>query len=214
MSETTQVTPTRERIRAVAEELYVLRGYEGFSFGDIAARIGTTRANIHHHFGNKQRLMAELAEGFAAGAEERIRQHWTQPHTSFKSRLESHRQHLRSFYDRFNAEPGARNVWSPLSRLRLDVPVLGELATTALERANRAYETCLRQAVEDAIASGEFRPDVDVQDVVHLLRVTFLSCGPITQDTGSFREVDRLFEALLNTLQAAWGNAPRTATKE
>jgi AcrR family transcriptional regulator len=213
MSETTQATPTRERIRAVAEELYVLRGYEGFSFGDIATRIGTTRANIHHHFGNKQRLMAELADGFAAGAEQRIRQHWTQPRASFKSRLEAQRRDLRNFYDRFNAEPGARNVWSPLSRLRLDVPVLGALAIATLERVNRAYETCLRQAVEDAIASGEFRPDVAVQDVVHLLRVTFLSCGPVTQDTGSFSEVDLLFGALLHTLHAAWGNGRRTGAK-
>src|SRR5438876_9880325 len=36
--------PTRERIRAIAEDLYVLRGHDGFSFGDIAAEIGTTRA--------------------------------------------------------------------------------------------------------------------------------------------------------------------------
>ena len=50
--------PTRERIRHVAEELYVLNGHDGFSFGDVAAAVGTTRANIHHHFGNKQRLMA------------------------------------------------------------------------------------------------------------------------------------------------------------
>ncbi len=34
---------TRDRIKAVAAELYVLRGQEGFSFGDIAAAIGTTR---------------------------------------------------------------------------------------------------------------------------------------------------------------------------
>jgi hypothetical protein len=50
--------------------------------------------------------------------------------------------------------------------------------------------------------------------VVHLLRVTFLSCGPVTQDTGSFTEVDRLFDALLHTLQAAWGNTRRTGAKE
>jgi len=64
-SEDSPAPPTRERIRAVAEDFYVLRGYEGFSFGDIAQAVGTTRANIHHHFGNKQRLMAELIERFA-----------------------------------------------------------------------------------------------------------------------------------------------------
>lgn len=213
MSETTRPTPTRERIRAVAEELYVLHGYDGFSFGDIAAQIGTTRANIHHHFGNKQRLMAELADGFATAAEERIRQHWTRPGASFKARLDAQRQDLRRFYDRFNATQGARNVWSPLSRLRLDVPVLGELATAALERVNRAYEACLRQALRDAVAAREFRTDIAIPDVVHLLRVTFLSCGPVTQDTGSFQEVEKLFRALQRTLEAAWGNEPLRAAR-
>jgi AcrR family transcriptional regulator len=51
-----QNRPTRERIKAIAEDLYVLRGHDGFSFGDIAEAVGTTRANIHHHFGNKRRL--------------------------------------------------------------------------------------------------------------------------------------------------------------
>src|SRR5690606_34650428 len=53
---------TREKIKAVAAELYVLRGHDGFSFGDIAGAIGTTRANIHHHFGSKRQLMEELIE--------------------------------------------------------------------------------------------------------------------------------------------------------
>jgi hypothetical protein len=48
---------------------------------------------------------------------------------------------------------------------------------------------------------------------VHLLRVTFLSCGPVTQDTGSFREVDRLFDALAHTLQSAWGTTRRINPK-
>ena len=50
---------TRQRILALAEQLYVLHGHDGFSFGDIAALVDTTRANIHHHFGNKRRLIVE-----------------------------------------------------------------------------------------------------------------------------------------------------------
>src|SRR5437879_6239753 len=131
--------PTRDRIRHVAEELYVLRGHDGFSFGDIATAVGTTRANIHHHFGNKHRLMAELLDGFAADAEARIAHHWTRPGMSFAARMQAQCADLRAFYDRFNGEPQARNVWSPISRMRLDLPVLGALAIAALERVNRAY---------------------------------------------------------------------------
>ena len=43
--------PMRQQILLVAEDFYVLRGYEGFSFAHIAEAVQTTRANIHHHFG-------------------------------------------------------------------------------------------------------------------------------------------------------------------
>ena len=72
-----------ERIRTVAGDLYVLRGHDGFSFGDIADTIGTTRANIHHHFGSKGRLMEELIKQFATDAVTRIAHHWAEATRAF-----------------------------------------------------------------------------------------------------------------------------------
>lgn len=195
----------------------MLRGHDGFSFGDIVAAVGTTRANVHHHFGNKRRLMAELLKEFATDAEARIARHWTRPGLSFVERMAAQSADLRQFYDRFNpASPraaAARNVWSPVSRIRLDLPVLGDLATAALDQVNRAYDASLRHALAEAVAAGEFRPDTPIDEVAHLLRVTFLSCGPITQDTGDFTDVERLLAFLARTLRAAWGAAaPATPT--
>lgn len=203
-----EATPTRERIRAVAEELYVLRGHDGFSFGDIAEAVGTTRANIHHHFRNKRQLMAEIVAGFIADAEARIAANWTQPQASFSERLAGQRDDLRRFYDRFNGKPGDRHVWSPLSRLRLDLAVLGELASEALETVDRTYDRCLRQAVADAIRAGQLDKETPVEDVTRMLRVMLLSCAPMTQDTGSFREVERLFATMGRMITAAWAPAP------
>jgi AcrR family transcriptional regulator len=199
--------PTRERIRAVAENLYVLRGHDGFSFADIAEAIGTTRANIHHHFGNKRKLMAELIDGFVADAQKRIEQNWTSGDSTFFERLAAQLDDLRRFYSRFNKTSGDRNVWSPLSRLRLDLPVLGEIASRALERVNHVYDAALTRAVTDAIKSGELSEDTPVEDVARLLRVTFLSSAPMTQDTGSIAELERLFGAIARTIEAAWGQS-------
>lgn len=196
---------TRDRIKAIAVELYVLRGHDGFSFGHIAEAIGTTRANIHHHFGNKQRLMGELIEGFAADAEGRIEHLWTTGNAAFAERLAAQLEDLRRFYNRFNKMPGERNVWSPISRLRLDLPALGDMASKALERVNRAYDVCLQRALRNAIAAGELSKDTPVEDVARILRVTLLSCAPMTQDSGSFAELEKLFGALGRTITASWG---------
>jgi AcrR family transcriptional regulator len=198
---------TRSRIKEIAAELYVLRGHDGFSFGDIAAAIGTTRANIHHHFGNKRQLMEELIADFAADAETRIKRVWTGGDTGFFDRLAMQLKDLRNFYERFNSETGARNVWSPLSRLRHDLPVLGEPAAHALERVNRVYDESLRRAINKAVEAGELSADTLKDELVHMLRVTLLTSQPMTQDTGSFEEVIRTFAALEAIIRAAWGNA-------
>ncbi|MER8510277.1 TetR/AcrR family transcriptional regulator [Mesorhizobium sp. M0028] len=198
---------TRTRIKEVAAEFYVLRGHDGFSFGDIATAIGTTRANIHHHFGNKRQLMEELIADFAANAEARIKRFWTTPDIRFFDRLDMQLEDLRRFYERFNAEKGARNMWSPLSRLRHDLPVLGEPAERALERVNRVYDQSLRHAVDQAVKDGELSSHTLSDELVHMLRITLLSCPPMTQDTGSFDEVARTFAALAAIIRAAWHDA-------
>jgi AcrR family transcriptional regulator len=210
MSDATNISDPadmRARIRAAARDLYVRRGFDGFSFGDIAEATGTTRANIHYHYGSKQRLMAELIEDFVRDAVGRITTHWTAPGTGFVSRWQAQLDDLRRFYQRFNPTGRERSVWSPITRLRLDLDVLGAPGIAALDRVNAAYEASLRQAVGEAVEAGELRPGTPVEDVARLLRMAFMSCGPLTQDRGSFDEVEALFGAMARTIAAAWGTA-------
>jgi AcrR family transcriptional regulator len=196
--------PMRQQILRVAENLYVLRGYDGFSFAHVAEAVQTTRANIHHHFGDKLQLMAELIDKFSSDAQNRIARHWEQGGGSFSERLRAQLDDLRSFYQRFNPVPGDRNVWSPLSRLRLDLPVLGDLAAEALHRVDLDYDRCLRGAVHDAITVGALVAQTPVEDVSRLLRVMLLSCAPMTQDSGDFGEVEKLFASMERMVFAAW----------
>jgi AcrR family transcriptional regulator len=204
--------PMRQQILLVAEDFYVLRGYEGFSFAHIAEAVQTTRANIHHHFGDKLQLMAELIEKFASNAEQRIAHHWAGAGGSFAERLDAQLDDLRVFYNRFNHTAGARNIWSPLSRLRLDLAVLGPLARDALHRIDLAYDACLRKAVSDAINEGELVLLTPVDDVSRMLRVMLLSCAPMTQDSGDFHEIEELFATMQRLIFAAWGPSKQYAS--
>jgi TetR/AcrR family transcriptional repressor of nem operon len=49
---------TAERILDVAERLVQTRGYNGFSYADVAAELGITKPSLHYHFASK----AELGE--------------------------------------------------------------------------------------------------------------------------------------------------------
>ena len=61
---------TKSKILGVGEQLLRTRGYNGFSYADIADAVGTTKANIHHYYRTKEDLgcalinmtMARMAE--------------------------------------------------------------------------------------------------------------------------------------------------------
>ena len=51
---------TRARILDVAENLVQTRGFNGFSYADVATQVGVTTASLHYHFPGKNRLGEEL----------------------------------------------------------------------------------------------------------------------------------------------------------
>jgi TetR/AcrR family transcriptional regulator, transcriptional repressor for nem operon len=60
---------TAERMLDIAERLVQLRGFNNFSYADIAAELGITKASLHYHFRGKaelgQALIARYAERFS-----------------------------------------------------------------------------------------------------------------------------------------------------
>ena len=56
---------TTSRILDVAERLLQVRGYNGFSYGDVAAELDITRAALHYHFKGKAELGQALIERYA-----------------------------------------------------------------------------------------------------------------------------------------------------
>jgi TetR/AcrR family transcriptional repressor of nem operon len=60
---------TAERILDIAERLVQLRGFNNFSYADIAAELGITKASLHYHFPGKaelgQALIARYTERFS-----------------------------------------------------------------------------------------------------------------------------------------------------
>ena len=58
------VPDTAQRILDVAERLVQTRGYNGFSYADIAAELNVTKASLHYHYRGKADLGASLIERY------------------------------------------------------------------------------------------------------------------------------------------------------
>jgi len=63
-SRTAPPTAAATAILDVAEQLAQTRGYNGFSYADIAAQLGVTKASLHYHFPSKAELGRALIERY------------------------------------------------------------------------------------------------------------------------------------------------------
>lgn len=54
------MTKTVQKILFEAQRLFAQRGFDGVSISDVAEAAGVSKANIFHHFGNKQALYMEV----------------------------------------------------------------------------------------------------------------------------------------------------------
>src|ERR1700749_5032156 len=64
---------TAERILDIAERLVQVRGFNNFSYADVASELGITKASLHYHFPGKaelgQALITRYAERFSHALE-------------------------------------------------------------------------------------------------------------------------------------------------
>ena len=63
---------TREKIQAVALELFAEHGYEKTSLREIAERLDVTKAALYYHFKTKEDIVVSLFEDLIAGIDEII----------------------------------------------------------------------------------------------------------------------------------------------
>lgn len=59
-----RISETAIRILEVAERLAQTRGFNGFSYADIAAELSITKASLHYHFATKAELGCALIVGY------------------------------------------------------------------------------------------------------------------------------------------------------
>lgn len=63
----------RTQILASAQRLVQQRGFNGFSYADIAEEVGIRKASLHHHFPSKADLGKSLIEAYTAQLENELR---------------------------------------------------------------------------------------------------------------------------------------------
>jgi TetR/AcrR family transcriptional repressor of nem operon len=63
-----ELSPKAAEIAGCARSLIATRGYNGFSYADIAEAVGISKASVHHHFPTKAALACRVVADYRAEA--------------------------------------------------------------------------------------------------------------------------------------------------
>jgi AcrR family transcriptional regulator len=194
----------KERIKAVAKDLLTRNGYRGTSFADIAKPLGITNANIHYHFGTKQRLVEAAVKDYVAGSLAGHQRIWLDPTTSLRGKLQGVVAFNRERYRRFNRGKDSGRPWSLIARLRLEGDVLGARVRAELSRFTEVLHRDVRQAVQTAYDRGELKRDAPLDDIAFLIANIVNASGVFTQDAGDFKRLEQFFSTVETVVLTAY----------
>ena len=107
---------TRELILDKSETLMRSRGYTAFSYADLAADLGITKASVHYHFATKETLVLAILARCLARSRVTLAQ-LTRDHADVRDRL---RAYAATFL--FSVESGMMPVCGTLSAERAVLP--------------------------------------------------------------------------------------------
>ena len=186
--------PMRQRILDLAEELLLSRGYEGFSYQDIADAIGIRKASIHHHFASKEDLGSAIVE------RSRIRLAEARgPVVEDAARIRKLLDNYFRFFERL-AEEGKKLCLG--GRLAADQMVLPE----AVRVPHRAFlgdnETWLTELMRAGQKTGVITRAQSAADLALLLRATIQGAVQIARSSGSADPYRRIVRQLKQQLLA------------
>lgn len=134
---------TRDHILDIAQRLIQSRGYNAFSFSDLAKELGIRTASVHYHFPTKADLGVALLQ--------RYRQNFRDELGGISSRADNPMRHLARFAGLFERTFKANNQLCLCGMLSAEVATLPKVVASEVERFFQETEIWLAAV----LASGK-----------------------------------------------------------
>ena len=193
--------PKAERVREIliaARSVFAEHGYQAAPISEIARRAGVVEGTIYKHFENKRdllfRVMSEFYAGLIADVEAGLR--------SIRGTANRLRFVIGRHVHAFSADRGLCRLL--IREIRPD----GDLYDASMEELNRRYTRAAARILEEGIAAGEIRRDVDSTIARHMIYGAIEHVVWRFVFHGGRLDVDRLADDLTRTLLTGLLAAP------
>ena len=183
--------PAAERILDVAERLVQTRGFNGFSYADVAAELGVTKPSLHYHFPSKavlgEALIIRYAQRFGAAL------------GAMEGDAGSARRRLRRYADLY-ADVLDRQRMCLCGMLAADLETLPQAMRAAVLRFFDTNESWLTGVLAEGRSRGELRFRGPARAQAQALIGTLEGAMLVARPYGDLTRFDAAAKQLLNGL--------------
>jgi len=159
----TTTASRRDELLSIAADLFARRGFKNTTVRDIAEAAGILSGSLYHHFDSKESMVDEILSSFQAGLFARydeIVASDLDPRAKFEAVI-------RVSFDAIHHHHAEVAIYQN------DAGFLSSFDRFAyLDDRNAQLHEIWSGLLEDGVASGAFRPDLDVEVVYRFIRDT------------------------------------------
>ena len=182
------VNQTAQKILTVAQKFVQIRGFNGFSYRDLAQEIGIKTSSIHYHFPTKD----DLALGLIAA----YRQAFNLELQKISSQETTARSQLEEYVKLFEMNLKADNKFCLCGMLASEVNSLSDRVKRAIQGFFDDNESWLSQLIKNGQVDGSFKATISPQLMATQLLATLEGALLIARSQeknslGKFQEVVR-----------------------
>jgi TetR/AcrR family transcriptional repressor of nem operon len=192
MSSTNAGPNTAKQILDLACELAQTRGYNAFSYRDLARQIGIRSASVHHHFPTKADLGRAMIQRYRAQFAEMLE--------GIDRSRKSPSEKLRAYFDLFRQTARSDRGVCLGGMLAADILTLAAEVQTELNGFFTDSEEWLRGVLEAGVASGDLSVNASPGDVAVTIVSTLEGAMMVARAHGDAATFDRACRGLLESL--------------
>jgi TetR/AcrR family transcriptional repressor of nem operon len=153
MLQSTDISPKSSEILQAAQILIQERGFNGFSFRDVAAKVGIRSASIHYHYPTKTELACAVTAHYRAAFQDKI--------DGFRDSDMSQVEKLRAYGGLFVATLDEGKKVCLCGVLASEAETLPTQVRKEVGQFFDAQRDWLVAVIDAGKASGEIRSDID-----------------------------------------------------
>lgn len=179
---------TAKRILDVAERLVQTRGFNAFSYADVAEALGVRKASLHHHFATKGELGLALVE--------RYRHDFLEALAAIEADAGGTGRQLERYAELYGAVLRRRRMCL-CGMLAADVATLPRAVRDSLAGYFAANEAWLERILERGRERGEIRFDGSAASMAAFVVGTLEGAMLVARGSGKVEEFDSAARRLL-----------------